>query len=87
MDDCSDLTSIHQRISAALAELGRSEGACRRTGILIQDGFCVGRQFYYDDMRVVWRVNEDALEFFGQKDRLLKRIALNDPPLVERRAA
>jgi hypothetical protein len=87
MDDCNELPWIHQRMAAALAELGRPEARCHRTQILIRKGFCLGRQFEYEGVRVVWLIDQAELDLYDDDGQLLKRVSLADEPSATRQAA
>jgi len=87
MNDCHDLPSIHERIAAVLAELGFSDRTCHRTGILLHNGYCQGRQFCYQAARVVWRLEEACLAFYSLDGHLLREVSLAEPLVAERAAA
>lgn len=87
MHDQDNQPSIHARIDAVLRELGLTDLRCHRTGILIRNGYCHGRQFCYEGAQVIWRLEPACLEFYAPDGQLLKELPLADPSQPERAAA
>lgn len=79
MNDCHESPSIHEHIAAVLGELGFQDCTCHRTGILLCNGYCQGRQFWYAEARVVWRLEESRLEFYNLEGQLLRELSLAPP--------
>lgn len=87
MNGHDDLPRIHQSIADVLAGLGFTDHPCQQTGILIRNGFCCGRQFYYEGVRVLWLVDDAALEVYDDSGRCLKRVALAERHIDQKHAA
>ena len=74
MDNGTEASPLHQRIAAALSELGLPELPCRGTTMLIQDGYCTGQRFLFDGIEAIWLIAENVVRFYDEQGRLLKSV-------------
>jgi hypothetical protein len=85
MDNGTEAAPLHQTIAAALSELGLPEQPCRSTSFLVQDGYCTGQRFRFDEIEAIWLIAEKVVQFYDENGRLLKSVSVGT--VEDRKAA
>ncbi len=76
MDNGTEADPLDQTIAAALSELGVPHSPCRSTSFLIQDGYCTGQRFLFDEIEAIWLIAENVVRFYDENGRVLKSVGV-----------
>jgi hypothetical protein len=74
MDSSDPSTSVHGTIASGLECIGMPDLPCRHTTFLIRDGHGIGRRFVFEGIQAVWLMEENAVRFYDEEGRMLKRL-------------
>jgi hypothetical protein len=87
--DHATQAKVYEVIVETLKELGIPDAmfSITDTTILVQDGFCVGRSFLCEDVRVILLSGGERIEFYDQSGGVLRVICLPQPVVLPAEAA
>jgi hypothetical protein len=68
--------SIHEVVTATLAELGLPAPTNVIQTMLMGDGYFVGHKLRYDGGHAIWLAGSNTVEFYAEDGTLLKAVAL-----------
>jgi hypothetical protein len=76
MDNGTEAAPLDQTIAVALSELGLPEQPCRSTSFLIQDGYCSGQRFLFDEIEAIWLIADNVVHICDENGRVLKSVGV-----------
>ena len=71
-------TLIHDLMAATLSELGLPAPTNFIQTMLMKDRYFVGWKFHYDGGYAIWLADGSTIEFYDERGKLLKTVALED---------
>jgi hypothetical protein len=77
---------LRRTINAAVADLGHKTKECKES-VLIREGYFVGRQFRFENVRAIWFAEEEVVKLYGDDGRLMRTLMVAEGPVELRRAA
>ena len=80
--------SIHRILAENLSELGMPDLPCIHTRIVVRDGYCIARKYFFEGAaEAVWRMAEGVIEFYGGEGGLLRTIRIREEASEANKAA